>query len=156
MHFIKYDQYWFCFWSAKHGPGTLNKDCCECPPGSVSGPTKKIGGFPVPSGYYCFHHWREVVSATWPCQELCACVMCTQALSEQTLPLPRGTTPAEEGPHRQLRVPQPWQLPSCKLGARSSMLPDDSDASPADQTSTSGSTSRLRQSGTDWCRCHCV
>ena len=84
------------------------------------------------SGFYCFHRWREVVSATWPCQELCDCMACTRALSQQALPLPRGTTPAEEGPRQQL-------VPSCKLGARSSMLP-----------------ARLWQSGNDCYRCHCI
>ena len=82
----QWDQQWFCYFSEKHGKGTLNKDCCKCRPGYVSGLTKKIGGLPVSSGYYCFHHWREVVSATWPFQELCACEECTQALQVQALP----------------------------------------------------------------------
>ena len=56
------------------------------------------------SGYYCIHHWREVVSATWPLQELCACVRCTQTLQVQALPC----------------APQPCQVPSCKLGTQDS------------------------------------
>ena len=133
----RWDPEWFCYFSKKHGEGTKT-DCCKCSGRDVRGLTKKIGGLPVPSGYYCFNHWRQVVSATWTCQELCDCMLCSQALLNEEIPGPPSTKQPPGNTSSVVPPPPP---------------PGASAASPADESSTFGSSSRLWPSGTHWCYC---